>query len=291
MIQINKLGMAVITGAAGGFGSCFARRLAERGHNLLLIDRRDKELRELCDSIEKDYGVTAESLVVDLTNMDQVADLAEQLEGREGIEYLINNAGFAHRRDFSDISVDRHCDMVYLHVNTPMQLTRAVLPGMIERNCGNIINLSSLGAWLAAGDVQYAATKTYLIVLSQELQEELWDTNIRVQALCPSFVDTGFHNTTEMTSFPRHSIPKRLWMTSDAVIDCSLKSLEHRNRPIVVPGWRNKIMCAALRARITQPIIRWFERRNKKKLQPDVQRREIELNESTSRDDSKARSR
>ena len=147
-----------------------------------------------------------------------------------------------------------------LHVTAPMQLTRAVLPGMIERDRGNIINVSSLGAWLPSGDAQYAATKSYLLVLSESLHDELAGTNVRVQALCPSFVDTGFHMTEEMKRFPKNSIPKRFWMKTEDVVDCSLKRLQ-QNRAVVVPGWRNRIFCFALRQPMISPLIRRIVRK------------------------------
>ena len=266
MIRNQLPRTAVITGAAGGFGNCFAERLAAQGFDLILIDRRKEDLIAMCDRLESEHQIVTEAMVLDLTDQNSVKSLADHLALRCNIEFLINNVGFAHLRDFVDIHVDRHLDMVALHVTTPMLLTRAVLPGMIHRDSGNIINVSSLGAWLPSGDAQYAATKSYLLVLSQSLHEEVFGTGVRIQALCPSFSDTGFHNTDEMKRFPRQSIPRRLWMTPQAVVDCSLNALGS-GQPLVIPGWKNRIFSIGLRMPLLQPIIKRFMRRRKPTVQ------------------------
>ncbi len=247
-------GLAIITGAAGGFGSCFARRLAEQGHNLLLVDRRCEPLAQLSDAIADHYGVHVNCRACDLTNATDLHQLAEQLSELNDVRYLINNAGFAHLKNFVEISASDHARMSALHVHAPMVLIRAVLPGMIERRGGCVINVSSLGAWLPSGDAQYAATKAYQLVLAQALHEEVSQYGVRVQALCPSFVDTGFHNTDEMQRFPRAAIPQGMWMKAEDVIDCSLRSLR-QDRVVVIPGWRNRIVSLALRSPFLQPIV------------------------------------
>lgn len=257
MIQAARTGTAVITGAAGGFGQCFARTLAARGYDLLLIDRRPAELNDVKLQLEAEYDVQVDSRVVDLTDDADVEALAQLLARDPSIEMLVNNAGFANLKQYIEIAPEKHEQMIALHVTAPNRLIRAVLPNLIEKRQGAIVNVSSLGAWLPSGDAQYTATKAYLLVLAQALHQELKGTGVRVQALCPSFVDTGFHNTQEMNRFPRASIPASLWMTPEQVIQCCFQGLE-RNRAIVIPGWRNRIISIGLRSPWIGYLIRQF---------------------------------
>lgn len=276
--KITRGNCAVITGAAGGFGRCFAERLARQGLNLILIDRLEPELKQWSEELSQKHSVSVEPVVFDLTDSTAVAEFAASLEHRSDIEFLINNVGFAHLRNFVDIDAEKHLEMVALHVTTPLRMTRAVLPGMLARNRGNIINLSSLGAWLPSGDAQYAATKSYLLVLSQSLHEELRGTKVRIQALCPSFVDTGFHNTAEMKRFPKQDIPSRWWMKPEQVIECSFKALK-KNRAVVIPGWRNRLFSVGLRSPFVQPLIGRFFRPAGYQSQPQIAATESALAE------------
>ncbi len=272
MITSQRNGTAVITGAAGGFGQCFARTLAKKGYDLLLIDRRQPELAEVQGKLQSQFDVQVSSRVVNLTDHDDVESLANHLASDRSIEMLVNNAGFANLRQYTEISPEKHEQMIALHVTAPNRLTRAVLPTLIDKNKGVIVNVSSLGAWLPSGDAQYAATKAYLLVLAQALHQELRGTGVQVQALCPSFVDTGFHNTHEMNRFPRASIPASLWMTPEQVIDSCFQGLA-RNRAIVIPGWRNRVISIGLRSPWMSYLIRQF-------VQPGKPTAEQEMTES-----------
>ncbi len=259
MMQTRDAGIAVITGAAGGFGRCFADHFAAQGFQLKLVDCRPEPLQAVADQLQQQHQVSIETHVADLTNQDEVELLANQLQREASTQVLINNAGFANLRQYIEISAEKHAQMIALHVTTPNRLIRAVLPGMLQRAQGSIINVSSLGAWLPSGDAQYAATKAYLLVLAQALHQELQGTGVQVQALCPSFVDTGFHNTQEMSRFPRASIPASLWMTPEQVV-CSCLQGMHRNRPIVIPGWRNRVISIGLRSPWISYLIRqWVQ--------------------------------
>jgi short-subunit dehydrogenase len=246
---------AVVTGAAGGLGSCFAAKLAERGYRLLLVDRREEHLEQLCQRIATRYGVVAEPCAVDLCNRDEVESLARRLHQMTDVELLVNNAGFGTTGFFVDIDVSQHVDMIQVHVLAPTTLTHAVLPGMIQRNRGAIINVSSLAAWTySAGSVQYASTKSYLAVFSPALAQELRGTNVRVQALCPGFIRTDFHAADSMQDFDTRQVPANHWMSAEAVVDCSLRRLS-RNRVIVIPGFRNRILGRLMQMPLFQPIV------------------------------------
>lgn len=247
---------AVVTGAAGGLGSCFAARLAQRGYRLLLVDRREEQLQQICAEMTARYGVAAEPRAVDLSRREEIESLAQRLHQLSKVELLVNNAGFGTMDYFVDMDISQHLDMIHVHVLTPTMLTRAVLPGMIQRDQGAIINVSSLGAWsYTAGNVQYASTKTYLAVFSQALAHELDGTNVRVQALCPGFVRTDFHDAAGMRGFDLRQVPARLWMSADAVVECSLRRLSG-NKVIVFPGLRNRILGRLMQMPLFQPFVR-----------------------------------
>ena len=248
--------LAVVTGAAGGLGSCFATKLAERGFRLLLVDRREPQLRQHCEALAARFGVVAEPYAVDLCKREELESLAQRLSQMPDLELLVNNAGFGTTDYFVDIEASQHVDMIHLHVLTPTLLTRAVLPGMLERDRGAIINVSSLGAWShSAGNVQYSATKTYLAVFSQTLNEELVGTNVRVQALCPGFVRTEFHAADGMKDFDAQGVPAHMWMSAEFVVECSLRKLTGR-RVIVFPGLRYRLLGRLMQMPLFQPFVR-----------------------------------
>jgi short-subunit dehydrogenase len=252
----SRGGVAVVTGAAGGLGTCFADELAERGHRLLLVDRRQQPLEQLCQSISDRHGVEAEPCVVDLCKREDVELLADRLHRMGDLELLINNAGFGTVDYFVDTDAKWVADMADVHVVAPMVLTRSALPGMIERNRGAIINVSSLSAWFhSAGNVHYGSTKCFLAVFSMSLHEELRGTNVRVQALCPGLVRTGFHEAETMHGFKRRcGLSERLWMSADEVVNCSLRSLSGK-QVIVIPNFWYRTLGRLARMPVVQPLM------------------------------------
>jgi uncharacterized protein len=246
---------AVVTGAAGGLGACYARKLAERGYNLILVDCRQEPLAQLADELATKHGVAARAWTADLTDAEAVRSMAAELAETPAIDLLVNNAGFGLAKYFVDADVERHVDMIRVHVIAAVRLTHAVLPAMLSRNRGAIVNLASVCAWTpCAGVISYSSTKAYVVAFSQGLQDELRGTAIRIQALCPSFVHTGFHTAKDMKSFDPKTTPSWLWMKPDDVVECSLRSLR-RKQVIVTPGWRNGLLCRLMRMPALQPIV------------------------------------
>jgi short-subunit dehydrogenase len=257
----SQRGLAVVTGAAGGLGASFARKLAERGYRLLLVDRRPEELNQVCQSLAAQYGASVVPSVIDLCKRKQVERLAKKLERTVDVELLVNNAGFGTADYFVDTDASYLVGMVDVHVVAPTILIQAVLPAMIDRNRGGIINVSSLSSWLhSAGNVQYGSTKNYLAVFSQSLQQELRGTNVRVQALCPGFIRTGFHAAQSMQAFKmRRSPSAKLWMSADEVADCSLRRLNGK-QVIVIPGFRYRVLGRLAQMPLLQPLMQWIAR-------------------------------
>lgn len=251
--------LAVVTGAAGGLGLSFANQLAARGYRLLLVDRRQAQLEQVCAAIADRYEVSAEPYAIDLCNRPEVEQLAQRLEHLD-VELLVNNAGFGTVDYFVDTDPSFLVGIADVHVIAPTLLTRAVLPGMVARNRGNVINVSSMGAWFhSAGNVQYGATKSYLAVFSESLQQELRGTGVRIQALCPGFVRTEFHSGEKMKAFHQCAPAANMWMSPDEVVACSLRKMSRR-QVIVIPGLRFRILGRLARMPFLQPIMQWFTR-------------------------------
>jgi short-subunit dehydrogenase len=255
----NRWPLAVVTGAASGIGACFAEQLRQQGYRLLLVDICGSRLSSLRESLENAGDANTppiECCTFDLTDRMSVEALSSRLEEEPHVDLLVNNAGFGSLEEFTAVDVDVHRRMIALHVETPMRLIHAVLPRMKRINRGSIINVASLGAFApCAQAVQYASTKAYLVIFSEALQEELRETNIRIQALCPGFVQTAFHATDAMRRFHERKIPDSLWTTPGEVVACSLSSLS-RGRVVVIPGWRSRMLGLFMRMVMLKPIIR-----------------------------------
>ncbi len=239
----NDARLAVITGASSGLGSVFARKLAARGYNLLLAARRMDRLEQLQADLERAYHVRVEPFCADLADDVQVEDFARRLESEGPIDLLINNAGFGTKGWFHSTDYARQVEMHKLHIMATLRLSRAVLPAMIERGEGAIINVASVaGFFRSSGSVSYCATKGWMIDFSEGLRVELdsMGSPVNVQALCPGFTYTEFH---DVLGSDRNAVPKQLWMPSEFVVDESLNALASR-KLIVIPGWRYKLIVA-----------------------------------------------
>ena len=233
---------AVITGASSGIGRAFAYRLAQEGHHLLLLARREDRLNEIAADIEAHYSVSVDLLVCDLSNETELKQATQAIQARHDIGWLVNNAGFGTMGKFAAVDFAKHEAMVHVHVNAPIQLCHAVLPQMVARQAGTIINVSSVAAFFKGEhNVNYGATKAYLNSFSRSLQVEVGAQGVQVQALCPGFTDTEFHDTAEFSTFRREGVPAWLWMSADETVDYSLWGLAQQKGVVFIPGWRNKL--------------------------------------------------
>lgn len=239
---------AFITGASSGIGAAFAHHLAARGYHLILVARRETPLSALAADLMQRHSIQATILPADLTRPPDVEHVAQHIAACPTLSILINNAGFATTAPFAALPLTRHLAMLQLHITTSLALTHAALPGMLARQRGTIITVSSIAAFIPSpGNVTYSATKAFLNTFTQALAAELAGTGIQVQALCPGYTATAFHDTPDFAAFDRYTAaPRRLWMSPDAVVQASLNALQ-RGQRIVIPGWHNRLLLVALR--------------------------------------------
>ncbi|MEW5958412.1 MAG: SDR family oxidoreductase [Chloroflexota bacterium] len=246
--------IALITGASSGLGAEFARQLAAQGYHLILVARRQARLLALAAELEQTHAITAEVLVADLARPDDIERVKQRLGQVDKLSLLVNNAGFGTAGNFADIDLNPQLDMVHVHVLAAIHLCRAALPGMIARGRGAIINVSSIaGLAPLPGNVTYCATKAYLNMFSEALQIELAGTGVQVQALCPGFTITEFHDSPEFAGRSRSRSPNLLWLSAAEVVTASLRALK-KDRVRCVPGLQYKFL--AMLIHLTPAFIR-----------------------------------
>lgn len=256
-------GTALITGASSGIGETFARKLAARRYDLILVARREERLHTVAEALRERYGVAVEVLAADLADAGGIDTLEQRIAESGGLTMLVNNAGFGVPGMFLDVPLDRQMDMITVHITATMRLTHAALPGMIERGDGAIINVSSVAAFLPVpGSVNYSATKVYLVNFCRALQAELAGSGVRVQALCPGFTSTGFHQTPEYKTFGRPEVPRFMWMSTDAVVLESLRALR-RDQTVCIPGLKYRLFVAVAGNRLIAPLLEAAVRRQR----------------------------
>jgi uncharacterized protein len=229
---------ALVTGASSGLGTEFCRQLATRCDVIIAVARRGERLADLADELAGVVEVHA--LEADLGTIEGVARTMEALRQQGPVEYLVNNAGFGTFGNFERLSIESQRSMVSLHIDASITLCRAAIPFMRQLGGGTIINVSSLGTFVPGkGMAVYGATKAFLNYYSLALQAELVGTGIEVQALCPGFTHTEFHDPMAAGGFERNRIPEQMWMTAAAVVEASLAALGSK-QVLVVPGADNK---------------------------------------------------
>jgi len=230
--------VALVTGASAGLGAEFCRQLAPRCDAIIAVARRGDRLQGLAGELAG--TVDMHCLVADLGTVEGVARVMEALRQKGPVRYLVNNAGFGVVGNVEQSSIAYHRAMVDVHIDASISLCRAAIPFMRELGTGAIINVSSLGSLVVGkGIAVYGATKAFLNYYSLALQAELAGSGIEVQALCPGFTRTEFHDAMVADGFDRNRIPEEAWMAPAAVVADSLAALGG-GRVLVVPGEQNR---------------------------------------------------
>jgi len=256
---------ALVTGASSGIGAEFARLLAARGMHLVLVARRKDRLETLAEELHTRHGTLTEILPFDLADPDSPAELVEEVRRRDRtIELLINNAGFAVVGDVASSSLDEVRKMLQVNIAALTELTYLLLPGMLERRHGAIINMSSVAGFQPVAYMgAYAASKAYVLHFSEALWAELRETGVTVMALCPGVTKTEFFDVAGVSGW----LKKQRSHSPERVVRKALKALE-KKRSHAVPGignvLRSLIVRIASRKRVVKETLKYFRPRPRK---------------------------
>lgn len=230
---------ALVTGATAGIGNAFARRLASDGHDLVLVARDGARLEQVAEQLRA-TGVTVEVLSADLTDPAQRAQVEQRLaDDDRPVDLLVNNAGFGANQSFARGSIDVEQQQIDLMVTAVMRLSRAAVGGMVQRQRGSIVNVSSVAGFLPFGT--YGAAKAWVTAFSQGLATEVGPKGVQVMVLCPGFVRTEFH---ERAGMDMRGLDERLWLDADRLVADAMADLA-RGKVISVPGLAYKAVAAA----------------------------------------------
>jgi len=235
---------ALITGASAGIGAEFARALAVRGANVILVARSEDRLRALADELARNHGVRAEAIATDLTRPGAARDLRAAVDARGlAVDLLVNNAGFGTYAPFETLAPERDHDEVTLNVAAVVDLTHLFLPAMLAKGDGAVVNVASVAAFMPGPySAVYGATKAFVLSFSEALWAECRGRGVRVLALCPGATATEFFNvlgTDAAATFGAKRAPAQ-------VVETGLRALE-RNRGYAVDGLANYLMVQAPR--------------------------------------------
>jgi len=235
-------GAALITGASSGLGEVFARKIAERGMDIVLVARNEEKLKSLAAEIKEKYGVNAWPLSVDLTKIDAAVEVKKKTDAL-GIKVgmLVNNAGFGSHGKFHQLDPVVELQMIDLNIRTPVALTAAYLPAMVANKKGALIFLSSVGAYQPTPYfANYSATKTYNLMFGEALWGELREHNVDCIALSPGYTRTEFQTRAGVSSSPVGG-----WAAPEKVVERCLNKLGKKSSTIY--GFRNWFLAWSIR--------------------------------------------
>lgn len=233
------MGTALITGASAGIGRCLAIEFARHGHDVVLTARDEARLTALATALAQRYGVEATVLAGDLAESATSARLVDELATRGlAIDYLANNAGFGARGAFQTMPLADQLAMLQVNVVSLTCLTRLLLPGMLERGRGGVLNVASTAAFMPGPLMAvYYASKAYVLSLSEALHEELRGTGVTVTALCPGATRTGFQARAGVPDL--RQVSSLVAMDAAPVARAGYRGLQ-RGQAVVVPGAFNR---------------------------------------------------
>lgn len=232
---------ALITGASAGIGEAFARELASRKTNLVLVARREDKLKQLASVLIEQHNIQVDIIALDLTSSDAALKVFEAVtEKKLTIDLLINNAGFGDYGDFAKLDGERQVKIVQFNILALVDLTHKFLPGMRSRQSGSIINMASTAAFQPMPYFSvYAASKAFVLSFSEALWAENRNHGVRVLAVCPGPTDTKFFQDAQ---FPPNleNLAAQNYISPIEVVREALRGLE-KNHSSVIPGIKNQL--------------------------------------------------
>ncbi|HKS98782.1 MAG TPA: SDR family oxidoreductase [Rugosimonospora sp.] len=239
---MQRPGTALVTGATAGIGAAFARALAGRGYDLVLVARDADRLAATATDLGQRYGREVTLLAADLSTPDGCASVADR--AAEGLDLLVNNAGMTLNRSFLRSPVADEERLLALNVHAVLRLTHAALPAMVARGRGGIINVSSVSSFAAVmPGSTYPASKAWVTSFSEAMALAVRRHGVRVMALCPGYTRTEFHGR---AGIDMGRTPQWLWLSADNVVRDALRDLA-RGKLVSVPDWRYKAAAFGMR--------------------------------------------
>ena len=239
--------VALVTGASCGIGAAYALKLAQQGYSLVLVARSEDRLKVLAQTLERSYGVTVLVCRVDLTSPRAVDSITAFTKMHNlDIDLLINNAGFGDVGVFCDHALSEHKAMLDAMLYAVVGLTHVYLPGMLARNSGGIVNVSSvvglLGPTLKSNirRALYRPIKSFMIAFTEQLSIGYRESSVVFQCLCPGLTISNFHKRSNQMHLYRE-IPALFWQRADTVVDISIRALNKPRKVVVIPGILNRI--------------------------------------------------
>lgn len=241
---------ALVTGASSGLGAEFARQLAARGADVILVARDRAALAAVADGIRSTCGSNVEVLAADLLDADDLRAVEARVAA--GVDLLVNNAGFGLDLAFEANDIADEVRHLRLHVEVAMRLTHAALPAMLARGEGRIVNVASVAGFVPRGT--YGAVKGWLISFSRWANVAYAPRGVTVTAVCPGFVHTNFH---ERLGLPpgQEGVPPGMWLDAETVVREGLRDAA-RGRAVSIPSWRYTLLVAASRILPDRVVVR-----------------------------------
>ena len=237
---MKKNKTALITGASSGIGMEFAEVFARNGYDLVLVARDEDKLEAVSNALMDAYDIEAFMLAMDLTKSDATTAIIQALEKEQvEIDVLVNNAGVGDVNDFASSDIDKADTMIHLNIHALTMLTRKILPGMVARKHGKILNVASVAAFFPGPFMSvYYATKAYVLSFSEALAEELQGTGVQVSTLCPGATKSGFQKEAH---FERTKLQNANFVSAKSVAEYGYKKFM-QGKQIVIPGFSNKLL-------------------------------------------------
>jgi short-subunit dehydrogenase len=250
---MTRRGWAIVTGASGGMGVAFVKSLAKRGYSVLAVARRVEPLVRMAEELKK-HGAFVETLAVDLASAEGVKTVVERAHALGDIELLVNNAGLSTSGHFLNQSADKEIQSIRVNVEALYTLTREIVPAMVERKRGGILNIASIVAFQAVPYwTTYAATKAFVLAFGEGLAYELRDSGVRVVTVCPGFTKTGLYADSGVPGMAGRLLP---FATPEEVVRVALAAYD-TGRVVRVVGLANRLL--ALSGALTPRfILRWL---------------------------------
>jgi len=250
----------LVTGASSGIGVELARLLAARGHGVTLVARRESRLKALADKLALAHGVRAEYVAADLTDEEARSALVDTVSERGlTVDVLVNNAGLSTTGPVATCDVAAELRMIRTDVEAVVHLCSALVPGMVERGRGAVLNVASTAAFQPLpGQAGYAGSKAFVLSYTEAMAQELRGTGVSATALCPGPVETEFAEAAGFGDLEAgDALPKIMWVSAAEVAKAAIDGLD-KGRGIVVPGMANRVMAGASRLmphRLLLPVL------------------------------------